>query len=53
MVTVTTPAGPQPVDGTDWVTADGILTVVDDDGVDVATFAAGDWTSVTVEVAAP
>ena len=47
-VTVTTSSGPVQVSGTDWYENDGILTVVDDSGADVATFAAGDWTSAAV-----
>lgn len=52
-VTVTTSSGPVQVSGTDWNIDGGILTVVDDSGGDVATFAAGDWTSVQANVVTP
>lgn len=49
MVTVTTASGPQQVAGTGWdLHDDGALSVTDDQGNDVAAFAAGAWVSVEV-----
>lgn len=48
MITVTTTTGSQQVSGTTFDVDQGILTVTDDSGTDLAVFAPGVWQTAVV-----